>query len=303
MPQNPGVWQPPNRTTIDATTPDLALDAARTAYPSGLDHSKVSQAVGNLLASEVAYGRVGQIIGHGMPGLIIVGNGRKRGAPQTYISLGNKSTWEPWLQTLAPHIQALRLVGCCVGAEQDGADLLRQVACVVRRPVIAPTGKARAVPHEKIMLQDGSVWQVGQCNVEAHVIPLPNEPDQPPAPLLLATPAGGRQAVPVDRVRRLDFVRSDWLATDSLHLEGDAARELIVKAELREPREERGYPLAVLTGELTITYLDEDGQERQRDFDLLAETMLQDKQAPEVIYDVSPAFRAALPRYELRRGE
>lgn len=66
MPQSPGVWQSPKRTTIDATTPDAGLDAARAAYPGAGNHTTVDEAVENIMAGNIPFGRTGQLVGHGM---------------------------------------------------------------------------------------------------------------------------------------------------------------------------------------------------------------------------------------------
>lgn len=57
MAQSPGVWQAPKRTTVDATTPDAGLDASRAAYPLAGNHPNVAQAVANILAGTVSFGR------------------------------------------------------------------------------------------------------------------------------------------------------------------------------------------------------------------------------------------------------
>jgi hypothetical protein len=301
LPQHPGVWHSPNKTTIDARTPDDGLDAARLAYPNADNHHTVAQAVTNILSGPAMHGRRGQFIGHGEPGFISMGCGLlDPPAPGTYIALDNVAEWEPCLWRMRGHVQALRLLGCWVGAEQDGADLLRLVACAIDAPVISPTGSASTAPHEKIVLQDGSVWQIGQCNVRAHVIPMPNEPDKPSSALQFLTREGEREAVPLGQVRSLDFTRTARLGRGRLSLQGGAARELAAKARLGEPQDTGRYLLAHPTGELRITYVADDGAEHQRSFDLLGDVVLRDRETPTVTYRVAPEFREALPERAAR---
>jgi hypothetical protein len=300
MPQHPGVWQPANRTTIDATTPDAALENARSGYPTAGAHSNIGQAVNNILSGFVAFGRKGQFIGHGLPGLIIVGGGSSAKGPNTYIGLGNSSTWVPVLESLKNEVVALRLLGCRVGAKQAGADLLRLVACAIGAPVIAPTGLALTAPNEKIALQDGSVWQIGQCSVEARVIPMPYAPDPSRAPLVLLSADGEREYVPLAQVSRVEFIRGEFFGRGRLALEGDEARELVLKARLFDPNEASRPLLAVPTGELTLFY-NVKGQEHSRQFVLLADAVLQDKELPAVTYEVTQEFAEELPEYDLRR--
>jgi hypothetical protein len=165
--------------------------------------------------------------------------------------------------------------------------------------VIAPTGLAWTARYEKIVLQDGSVWQIGQCNVEAHVIPMPNAPDASKAPLVLLSADGERVKVPLAQVSRIEFVRSEFLGHGGLSLDGDNARELALKARLYEPQVTKKHLLALPTGEMTLFYA-MDGKECYRQFVLLADAVLQDKELPSVTYEVTREFEAALPKYDLR---
>lgn len=301
MPQSPGVWQSPKRTTIDATTPDGGLDATRAAYPSAGDHATVEEAVENIMAGKTPFGRTAQLVGHGMAGLIAVGCGKGPLTPGAYIGLDNVSEWTPVLAAMSGHLQALRLTGCNVGSGQDGADLVEQVACAIQAPVLAPTGLAVAVADENISLQDGSVWQVGQCHIAPHPIPVPNKPTPPPAPALhFMLETGEREVVPVERVQALDFKRSGFLTGPELHLDKQGAQNLLGTMKFEEPKPLRGEPLALPTGELSIHYTDADGEEHERRFELLADTLLRDLSVPDAVYPVDDAFRAALPQYNLR---
>jgi hypothetical protein len=298
--QHPSVWQPANRVSIDAT-PDRALNRARSAYPGAGNHRNVGEAVSNILAGSFpAFGRRGQFIGHGKPGVIFTGGGRPPCQANAYVSLRNASTWVPHLQTLKGEVQVLRLVGCRVGAGQRGADLLHEVACAIGAPVLAPTGFAWTRPHANIVMQDGSVWQIGQCNVEVHPIPMPKAPGSHAAPLALVSPTGERVLVPLAQVSRVEFVREEFFGEGSLSLEGKQAQELVLKARLHEPQVTEWRPLALPTGELTVFYT-LDGEEHQRVFVVLADALLEDRDSPGVFYEVTREFEEALPEDDMGR--
>lgn len=299
MAQHPSVWQPANRVSIDATTPDAGLDRARSAYPTAGNHRNAAEAVSNITAgSSPAFGRRGQFIGHGKSGVIFVGGGHSRCRANAYISLRNISAWVPHLQAMRHEVKVLRLAGCYVGADQGGADLLHEVACAIGAPVLAPTGSVWARPHENIMMQDGSVWQIGQCNVEVHPIPKPKTPDAQREPIMLVSPTGERVLVPLGQVSRLEFVRDEFFGDGSLSLEGQPAQELVLKARLHDPRVTDWRPLALPTGELTIFYA-LDGEERQRRFMVLADALLEDRESPGVFYEVTREFEEALPEDDM----
>lgn len=176
------------------------------------------------------------------------------------------------------------------------------MACAIQAPVIAPTDWAQAVAHENITLQDGSVWQIGQCHIAPHPIPVPNKPTPPPTHALhFMMETGECQVVPVERVQALDFRRSGFLNAPELHLDDQDAQKLLGTMKFEEPKLLQGEPLALPTGELSIRYTDSEGEEHERRFELLAEHLLRDLSVPGVVYPVDNALRAALPKYNLRK--
>lgn len=300
--QHPSVWQPANRVSIDATS-DAGLDRARSAYPAAGNHHNVGQAVSNIIAgSSPAFGRKGQFIGHGKPGVIFTGGGGAPCPANAYLSLRNASTWVPNLEALKGEVRVLRLAGCRVGAEQRGADLLQKMACAIGAPVLAPTGLIWTRPHENIVMQNGSVWQIGQCNVEVHPIPMPKAPDSQAAPLTLMSPTGERVLVPLTQVSRVEFVREEFFGEGSLSFEGQQAQEFVIKARLHDPQVTEWRPLALQTGELTVFYA-LDGVEHQRRFAVLADALLEDRDSPGVFYEVTREFEEALPEDDMGRPE
>ena len=66
--------------------------------------------------------------------------------------------WSDLFKKLAGRIDSLKLWGCYVGANWEGADLLFELATLLNCPVAAPTG-AVSCGGGQIIFEDGSVWQ------------------------------------------------------------------------------------------------------------------------------------------------
>lgn len=195
-------------TTIDATTPDGYLDNARAGNPDAGANQNTLQVLENLLALEnLSPGNPANIVGHGCEGDIDTGQ-----AWGQSITLGNIDEWTPILTNLAGHITELFLFGCTVGAGQDGANLLFEIAKAVDAPVSAPTGLIYCDEVGAFTLEAGAVWQTATptytpppidppAHLSGHLAMSANEP------VLVAsatyTPVG--QPVPVSDVMALNL--------------------------------------------------------------------------------------------------
>lgn len=146
---------------IDATSPDGYLDNARAGNPLAGAIRDVAEAVRNLAACATpSHGSSpASIVGHGTEGLIAVGCGLSP-APGQELSLETATQWTPQLAQLKGLVSSLALYGVQVGAGQNGADLLFQIAQVIDAPVYGPTGLLYCDSHGNFMLEPGAVWQM-----------------------------------------------------------------------------------------------------------------------------------------------
>ncbi|KQV56606.1 MULTISPECIES: DUF4347 domain-containing protein [unclassified Caulobacter] len=143
-------------TTIDSTTPDPYLENARTGNPRAKANATTNQAASNLLNCEKQQKAPGpaNLVGHGCEGDIDTGK-----AAGQCIRFDNDSDWKTDMATLAGTVQELFLFGCTVGAGQEGAKLLFDLAKTVNAPVSAPTGLIYCTPQGDFYLHSGAVWQ------------------------------------------------------------------------------------------------------------------------------------------------
>jgi hypothetical protein len=239
--------------TIDATA-DAALDGLRAAFMPHGSHARTVDAVDELL-NDPHGGSNWMIAGHGKPGVLFTGGGQSQADRDRFMSTRNAPAWRPELRRLKGSCSALRLLGCEVGAGADGARLLRDVACEVDAPVLAPTGFVYCDAVGDISLQNGSVWQTAQCGGLPAAIPAPGpDPSVSSRYMVLGDSSG---PVPLDYVNGLVFFapRGDD-AVEPEEVRFELAREdahgLLELVAFESPAPILGTPLAVLSGSLQV---------------------------------------------------
>lgn len=285
-----GVWKPPNKMSIDIAS-DAALDAVRSNYPHSPSHYRTRDGAQNVLDGHIPFGRVAQLVGHGAPGLLTTGCGRNvRSAVAGQLISIDMTAWLSELQPLRGAVNALRLTGCRVGAEQRGLDLLREVSCIIDAPVLAPTGALRA-NQWKMWMQDGGTWQIGQCGQEGTVIAMTGPTDGDTQWNNTERIAGAK----VEELRVARFTRPDFLGGESVAWDGDDARELVTKSGLLfRPDDEPGETLGIPTGTLTLTFSDNE----EVAFELLGEAVLTQVGGRNAFFATAD-FLGSIPPYQL----
>lgn len=159
-------------TTIDATTPNDYLDYARAGNPGAEDNESTLQAASNLLGQEtLAPNNPANIVGHGAEGDIDTGQDWGEA-----ITINNIDDWTPSMQMLAGKVTELYLFGCTVGAGEDGANLLFEIAKAVSAPVSAPTGLIYCDEDGVFTLEPGAQWQTATPTYTPPPIDPPEHP-------------------------------------------------------------------------------------------------------------------------------
>lgn len=221
-------------TTIDATTPNGYLDKARVGNPDAGANQNTTQVTQNILSCETACAnQPANIVGHGAEGDIDTGQ-----AWHQFMSLANVPDWTPDMQALATKVTHLYLFGCSVGAGQEGAEFLFEVARCVDAPVSAPTGLIYCHADGHFSLQAGASWQTATPTYEPPPI------DPPPLPL-------GTTAMPGASIASASYVSSKGVrAADR------TALKMAQQVQLNEELKLEGEPGAKQTGELKIRLKD-----------------------------------------------
>jgi len=121
-------------------------------------HSATPEAFENLLRQPDS-SAIAVIAGHGEPGLICTGTGDSCNE-NTDVDSSNENNWKGSARSLQGKFRNLLLLGCNIGAEQKGADLLYMMAQDTQMRVVASTGLIwcdRAT--SSVYPQSGARWQ------------------------------------------------------------------------------------------------------------------------------------------------
>lgn len=289
------------RVSVDGAA-DGYLDGCRLAFANAGVHHSTHEAIDNVLP-RVRRRQFGvMLVGHGNEGVLTTGCGQ-HGLPTAAncVTLANVNSWRAEFARLRHNTRAATLLGCFTGAGPSGLALLREVACAIEGRAVGPTGIVWALGDGKIRLALGSRWQTVTCDGLA--IPLP------PAMNLTDikrrfTAAGQRSDEPgLGIVTDVRFVPREGLGTQAAHFEGVSAEALMRLVKPFPHVVPNGGPLAIITGTIHLTEMDEAGRARERDFVVYADRLLQDQRAPALFFEGSRRFAEELRASIAPRGE
>lgn len=173
--------------TVSNGADNGANDCLASKLADSMRHGTTEKAINNVLGviksrftedEETILKKKGLIIiaGHGYAGAFETGSGQNGTYdPKWDVMTWNQSAWEPHFKKLKrENFKILRILSCDTGAEQDGADLLFEMAKIIGKPVAARTGLTTC-SSSGITYQDGSVWQVATPTHKPNPIPSPSE--------------------------------------------------------------------------------------------------------------------------------
>jgi hypothetical protein len=298
-------------TIDDAANDNGFLPCCRQAYPGHSNNSNTDQAVNSLLnclssglrGSEDAFTAnkgLPVMVGHGNEGFFATGAGQSGQTSDQYLATWNMSSWEPHMRRLHDRPQPiLSLLTCHVGAGEDGADLLFEIAKVIGYPVRGRTGFTYC-GNAQITFEAGSTWQTATPQARPTPIPAPSPHLQETVmPMTLFDAYGTRREVDLDAVESVEVQRPLTTAlgaeSPSVTLTGSTARDLLRLINFAEAFRPGGAPGAMVSSVLRINFSQRGAQQIWgRDFAVYNNRLLQDVSVPEVFYPVSPGIRTAL---------
>jgi hypothetical protein len=268
-------------TTIDATTPDGYLDNARAGNPQADGNLTTEEAANNLLACEGAAPRAANIVGHGAEGDIDTGK-----ALGQCITNDNVHEWTPLMEGLDGKISELFLFGCTVGAGDDGADLLYEIATVISAPVSAPTGLIYCDAAGVFTLEPGAVWQT--ATPAARPAPIDPPVHGQAAPMNNTSGAAPSGASSPLQVLSASYTRKGDKGPESDHLSEALAQEVLWS----QPFTPKGEPGAKVTGHLHVEIV-LNGKRQKLSLLVHNHVLLKDAKTA-TYYHATPKFRALL---------
>jgi len=267
-------------TTIDDAKPNGYLDNARAGNPLAKANGTTKQAASNLLSCSKLPKSSGlaNLVGHGCEGDIDTG----KTAGQC-IRFDNINDWKTDMGSLSGQLKELYLFGCSVGAGEDGAQLLFELAKAVNAPVSAPTGLIYCTAQGDFYLHSGAVWQSATPTKQP-------APIQPPTRTQAASSMNRAELqVPGGKVRGkvVSAIYTPYAkGSFSLDLSMSLADEVVWDESVTIIDE----PSGKVTGHLEITVEVQDLTIR-RNMHVLAHHMVRDGHT---YYSVTPHFRHLL---------
>lgn len=278
--------------TIDATL-DGYLNNARAGTPSAAPNASVQTAASALskcLGSKKPGAQTANIVGHGMEGLIVTGAGQAVGTTSQHIGIDNENVWSPLFSPMTGTMTGLALYGCHVGAGDDGAQLLHDLAKAVGVNVYGPTGLIYCDGNGDFTLEANSQWQVAT----PQALPPTIAPPQ-----VVSPPSGDVHLHLLSNLVRTTLEQLKHARYRPHHAVPQRSEETIdIRVLVREVHWDKPFTLpgqhsAVLTGQLHLHF---GFGERtiKKQFSVYNHTLLQDDDNPGVYYRASSLWRLTL---------
>lgn len=284
------------------------LAGLRSYYQSSManqdDNSACQNLAGGLKAAQTT-GLTAIIGGHGNSGLINTGGGQTWPAGNLDRTIAERgdvdstSIWQPLVQDFSNRYARVVLMGCNVGADQEGVDLLSDLAGLVGAPVLGSTGEIfikNGVPTP----EPGSVWQTAYPGQPK---PSPIPPPTPPSSKWthFTLIRDGIERVPLTTVRVARYrslMPSRGSGDGEIELRNDSAHQFLQTIRFDEPMQ--WGPLGAIATGILRTAHDDANLRGEREFTVYNDLVVVDSKFPEVVYRGTAEFRNAIQRVDKR---
>src|SRR5438270_4872481 len=232
------------------TGPDNGfLQCAAPVLGPDFRNGNTAQALGNLHGAPNP-SATAVLSGHGNSGLICTGNGDHCGATGTIMGYWNERDWRASVETISGQFYILRLLGCDVGADQEGAEFLFELAKVVQRPVVAPTFIVWC-GHGQVWLDPKVQCQQATPTMKPKPIPKPTVTIQR-ADKLKFFISGKQVSIQASKVRATALqISKQQSSSDLLSIDSASAAEIISFIDFSHPFRPGGVPAAIVTAKLS----------------------------------------------------
>jgi hypothetical protein len=252
------------------------------------------QVSANLLGCAGANTRSMLVVGHGAPGLMKSGNGDSSSGASTLdqiIALYTRPKWITYISQLKGRCSELSLIGCDVGANDTGADLLVNIANAVNCPVNAPTYLVWC-GGGNVYLDAKARWQRATPGNRPTPIPIPTVALTDMKELFIGR--AGMERIPLDAIQSLVVDKLSLTGEKrSRTFTGDEAISIVQTIAFDQPIEIQARPAAIVTGELTVV-VDTSGGKRTLSFTIYNDRLFESNEHQGIFYESSSAFGQAV---------
>lgn len=289
--------------SIDSTKDDALCDA-RQAFPNTGRHSNAQTAVDNMIecvtTSVTAKGVM--LIGHGQPGIIILGKDTFTSDFSAYIGHDNISAWLKHIKKIPglKKITEIIFCSCNTGAGKPGTALVHRVAKESGAMTFAFTGIISITARGEVSCQPGK-WQIGDPKDS-----LARKPIYPSTHSLGGNGMDNIALIHEDKLRVIDAAEISSLTfyqsadkqrgQQIVSLQGRDAEAILGLIDFSARFELKGEPLAPVTGQFELEYLI-DGEVKQKNFIVYNNLVARDANYPQTFYPISPDLAGVLLHY------
>jgi hypothetical protein len=261
------VW-PPAGTVSSGPDSIGMLDCLAKHVMQSMRHDSTESAVNNLLSTVTGRPAMTSILGHGNVGFVETGCG-KEGVASLYnvIIWWSRQIWASKLIALSgKKFDVLSIFSCDTGAEEEGADLLFDIATVIDKPAQARTGLTICDARGGIRFEPGSEWQLATPRVRPSPKHRPKpRPDHPEmGDVVVLTIDNIPRAVPLQNLSKIEFVVPEILSGRSRKVSFGTGETIeFARRHLSSPPFNLGgLPLAFPTAYIALTLV-LDGSEHE----------------------------------------
>jgi hypothetical protein len=268
--------------------PTQHLQNMRDRFPDAKEHTSDTAALAN-----VAGAAEGTLVGHGWIGRINTGAGNVLSSnPDTFIGLANRTHWRAAIATMGQtRLQRLLLFSCDTGANQDGANVVFELAKALGAQVQAPNGNVWIDPASgELFMVERAEFQCADPSMSSPP-PVKDHVSVPvdavaPGHYALVFEDGAFVEVPSRAIRgiRVQVHRTaDALQPLSAQMEGADAARFAASVALNAPLVFGGQPASIVTGTLSLQ-VRVGGRDVVHEYRIYNNRLIEDVVAPGVFY-------------------
>jgi hypothetical protein len=276
--------------TIGTGTDGGAFDCSLAVLGPTPRHTSTQGAFSNL-GECLTTKRSATIFGHGKAGQICTESGDHcSGGADDTINGSNGAQWLRHAAKIKDKSTTLKLAGCHTGDTEAGAKLLQKMATAINATVMAPTGLIFCSRAEHRMWIDG-VWQSASPNSPAKLVKAESRVVPAGSDVFLYI-NGAKRTLPRSAVKPIKLVLSHdkQMAPASAPISED----FVAHVDFANPLITDSIPLAQVTGMFSMEIALGNDTSVIKKYRLLADSLLQDQDAPEYYYHLDSVLRERL---------
>ncbi len=259
------------------------LDCASKRLNPDFPHGSTSEAFQKNLPSKSKLHAIAVVVGHGRSGYQCSGDGDHCGKYNDQIVLGfsNFPFWKEFVQKSQGKFESLTLLGCDIGQDDEGANLLFHVAETVQMPVRAPDSNIFC-DSSGFTFDEGGDWVVATPTSRPSVHIGRNYPVQPRGNFIFSVDSKPLP-IPTTAIKLLEFTHRT-IQEEKFRVVSLETASLTQIVDFGSYFKVSGRPAAVLTGTFRIEINLSGMPKIERTFALFNDDLVEDLSEQDAFY-------------------